>query len=246
MLCLTLRFDGSYRGGCGGAGAVLFAGGDVLWQGARFISRCPTSAHAEYEGLLLGLLAAVQEQPAALQIEGDCRLVLTQLAGTARPRKLSRMHKLCTEQLSRLPRPPAFASIPRNVNAHADSLSRAAVEAASLLHGGAILGAARDGKHERAVATLERANQASVRLPPAVFDELLQQCSAAGDHRTVLSVYAATERNGKRPADTRTRAIEYAVAALEALGASSRGAIYAVYSYMRITPCSACSCTRIM
>ena len=60
---LTLRFDGSYTAGAGGAGAVLFSPetDKVVWQGARFLERCPSSAAAEYEGLILGLEASVPE-----------------------------------------------------------------------------------------------------------------------------------------------------------------------------------------
>ena len=94
---MHICFDGSFRGVCGGCGAVLWLDNVLLWEGARFLPRCPSSTAAEYEGLLLGLAAAAQHalepsMPAALTVEGDCRVVLTQFEGRATPRKLSKLH----------------------------------------------------------------------------------------------------------------------------------------------------------
>ncbi len=57
---VLLRFDGSLaaNGRAGGAGAGLSWQGAVIWEGARFAPALPTSAAAEYEGLILGLTAA--------------------------------------------------------------------------------------------------------------------------------------------------------------------------------------------
>ena len=77
---MRLRFDGSFHGGSGGAGAVITSNsGTVQWHGASFLSGCATSAHAEFEGLILGLSAAEHLRPSAsLLIEGDCRVVVGQ------------------------------------------------------------------------------------------------------------------------------------------------------------------------
>jgi ribonuclease HI len=237
MLMLTLRFDGSFRGGSGGAGAVLTVNnggssssssssgaGAVVWQGARFLRDCPNSAAAEYEGLLLGLDAALRERPTDLRIEGDCRLVLTQAAGTARPRKQRKQHKLVAAKLEslapHLTTRPCFESISRDENAHADALSREAVAAMEALHSGAILGAARAGRTSLALTTLERSARENVRLAPAVYDELMRACRARSEWRTLLSVYAAAQRDPVRRSD---EAYGHAIAACEALGASARG-----------------------
>lgn len=230
MLALTLRFDGSFRGGSGGAGAVLLSSETassraVHWQGARFLSSCANSAAAEYEGLLLGLDAAVQAKPTSLRVEGDCRLVLTQAAGTARPRKLGKQHKLVLEKLAQLSphleARPKFASIPRDENSHADALSRAAVEAMENLHRGAILAAARSGQTRSALGTLERASRDGVRIGPLVYEELLRSCHQAQDWRTLLSAYAAAQRDPRRRTQ---KTYEYVIDAYEALGATRRGA----------------------
>ena len=84
---VTLRFDGSLRGRSGGAGAVLLHEGAVVWQAARYLERPATSAHAEYEGLLLGLRGARALRARQVTAEGDCRLVLRQMEGTASARK---------------------------------------------------------------------------------------------------------------------------------------------------------------
>ena len=86
---VTLRFDGSLRGRSGGAGAVLLHEGAVVWQAARYLERPATSAHAEYEGLLLGLRGARALRARQVTAEGDCRLVLRQMEGTASARKVS-------------------------------------------------------------------------------------------------------------------------------------------------------------
>ena len=80
---VTLRFDGSLRGRSGGAGAVLLHEGTVVWQAARYLERPATSAHAEYEGLLLGLRGARALRVRQVTAEGDCRLVLRQMEGKA-------------------------------------------------------------------------------------------------------------------------------------------------------------------
>ena len=225
-MLLTLRFDGSFRGGCGGAGAVLLHSPSetVQWQGARFLSECPSSAAAEYEGLILGLEAAVQMDPGELHVEGDCRLVLSQAAGSARPRKMGKLHKRASDLLERLApeliQRPKFSSIPRDTNAHADALSRVAVNGMQRLHRSAILGTARGGDVHKALAILDHASRDHVRLPSEVFDELMERCEAAGEWRTLLSVYAAAHRD---PTRRTARTYEHAIGALGALGASSRG-----------------------
>ncbi|EOD11767.1 hypothetical protein EMIHUDRAFT_120241 [Emiliania huxleyi CCMP1516] len=111
---LRLRFDGSFRaGGAGGAAAVLSKDGVVWWEGARFVPSCVTSSHAEFEGLILGLEAARALSPDALRVEGDCRVVIDQMSGKARARKLSEPAGRAREALARLPlgSAPSFGAI---------------------------------------------------------------------------------------------------------------------------------------
>ena len=86
-------------------------------------------------------------------------MVLAQVAGKARPRKLGKLHARVGAALSKisLTTRPSFASIPRASNGHADALSRAAVDAASTLHGGAVLALARGDELTPALTQFERA-----------------------------------------------------------------------------------------
>ena len=97
--------------------ATLPTCAESVWQGAKFLSHCPGSAHAEYEGLVPGLEAAAASgfTSFSLDIEGDCRVVLSQAAGRSRSRKLSKLHsraKACLEQMPLNGR-PSYGSIPR-------------------------------------------------------------------------------------------------------------------------------------
>mmetsp|Transcript_3787 Transcript_3787/g.9949 ORF Transcript_3787/g.9949 Transcript_3787/m.9949 type:complete len:344 (+) Transcript_3787:134-1165(+) len=219
---LLLRFDGSFRGGCGGAGAVLLApeSGRVEWQGARFLPRCSSSAAAEYEGLLLGLAAAKQTHPgAALHIEGDCHLVLCQLSGRANSRKLSKLHARAQKALEQLelPCPPTTELLPRDCNGHADALSRAAIEARQALEKGAILGSTRAGRRRHALEQLQAARQERVPFDASFVETVLAAAHADRDWHVVLSLYAEA-RDCKGGAGERS--LSLAIEALEALAAT--------------------------
>jgi ribonuclease HI len=196
---LHIRFDGSFRGSCGGCGAVLWLDNVLLWEGARFLPRCPSSTAAEYEGLLLGLAAAAQHalEPsvrAALTVEGDCRVVLTQFEGRATPRKLSKLHARAQEHVALLaPRSLSTSLVPREQNAHCDALSRAAMDAAVDLRTGSILGTARAGQRQQALALLEGAGRDGVPCDQTLILELLLGARAASDWGGLLSVYAEAE-----------------------------------------------------
>ena len=188
---------------------------EVCWQGARFLPRCPSSAAAEFEGLILGLEAA-NSMPSfeKLRIEGDCRVVLSQISGRARSRKLSKLHGRAREVLTTLSllQCPSFHSIPRDTNGHADSLSRAAIDAAQALHGAIVLSCEATGQHRMAIDHLERAASEGVPFADEVYAELLEICAAAADWPAVLCAYQAA-----RGAPTQ-RANALAMHALEELG----------------------------
>lgn len=230
LQALTLRFDGSYRGGCGGCGAVLLSqpAQRVVWQGAKFLSHCPGSAHAEYEGLVLGLEAAAASgfTSFSLDIEGDCRVVLSQAAGRSRSRKLSKLHsraKACLEQMPLNGR-PSYGSIPRDENEHADALSRAAVDAAQALHSGAILATIRSGDFQLALQRLDMAQRSRVPLRSSLFDEFISACDRDQEWQTLLQVYNVASNGGRQRSSP--RAVGYAIHALESIGATSRGSGY--------------------
>ena len=227
---MRLTFDGSFRGGCGGAGAVLHcAEGNVHWQGARYLSNCASSAHAEFEGLIFGLSSAEEYSPVSLLVEGDCRVVIAQCSGRARARKLSKLNARAAATLERLPLQslPAFGSISREDNFHADALSRAAVDATQALHGAAILASARGGKLQPALALVDDASRARVHLAPHVHAELLEACHAASEWQLLLRAYRNADDTGWWASASnhagRLRAFDLASDALEAMGGTSRG-----------------------
>ena len=230
---LTLRFDGSFRGGAGGAGAVLYGGGEACWQAARFLSACPSSSHAEFDALCLGVEAAAQFSPSALAIEGDCRVVLSQAAGDAKARKLSKLNSRAATAIEQLPLSarPTFELIGRKRNAHADALSRAAVDAARALHAAAVLASARDGQLQPALACIDRAARERVLLSPRVYDRVMEVCHGSREWQALLRVYRAAQRE---PEWSRGREHAYSLAsdALHALGASNRGADRAIRSQL--------------
>ena len=221
---LLLRFDGSFRGGCGGAGAVILANdgktpGTVLWEGGRFLPRCVSSAAAEYEGLLLGLAAAHHLQPSSLHVQGDCRVVLSQFDGRAKSRKLSKLHARAKERLARL-RVPSLTSelLPRADNGHADALSRAVIEGMVDLQAGAILGTARQGRRRHALELLESAGRDGVPRAASLVEALLTCAHEASDWAVLLSMYAEAEAGSTRGgASTSARSRALAIEALEAL-----------------------------
>lgn len=225
---MILRFDGSFRAGAGGAGAVLLsdASSVELWQGARFLESCSTSAHAEFEGLILGLEAARTFEPASLHVEGDCRVVLAQASGKARSRKLSKLNARANAAITQLllSTAPTFDSIPREKNSQADALSRAAMDAVQALYAAAVIACARGGELQGALSHLEEAARARVPMPPRVYAELMETCHESHEWEPLLSVFGAARRDrGALRGSRCDRAFAYASGALEALGATSRG-----------------------
>ena len=99
---------------------------------------CPGSAHAEYEGLALGLEAAAASgfTSFSLDIE-DCRVVLSQAATIALEKAEAALTRKGMPEQMPLNGLPSHGSIPHE-NEHADALSRAA-STRRRRHSGAIL-----------------------------------------------------------------------------------------------------------
>lgn len=77
-----LQFDGGSRGnpGTAGSGAVLYRQGEEIWCDATYVGR-QTNNYAEYNGLLMGLEYAKEQNIRRLRIEGDSLLVIQQMTG---------------------------------------------------------------------------------------------------------------------------------------------------------------------
>ena len=198
---LRVYFDGSLRGRAGGAGAIVVQHGTVVWQGARFLTRPASSAATEYEGLLLGLEGAASlrgrvDASAAVAL-GDCKIVIAQLSGDAKSRKLGKLHARAEAAAAALPWPLAVSHVPRDENAHADYLARAAVDGMEAVWSGALLARCRSGARATAVPSLLGEGWArAAPTPAAVFDELAEMCRDAGDASSVMAVLAEARTRG--------------------------------------------------
>ena len=129
---LILEADGGSRGNPGpsGAGAVLLnSNGEVVCQMKKFLGRT-TNNVAEYQGLLMGLGAALQAGAERLEVRLDSELLVKQLNGAYQVR--SPHLKPLYEQARRLLAGFAYAEvkhIPRERNSLADALANQAMDA---------------------------------------------------------------------------------------------------------------------
>jgi ribonuclease HI len=95
----NLWFDGASRGNPGEAGAGAFlhdAGGFSLWEGYRYLGFQQTNNQAEYEGLIMGLKAALDGSYTKLVVNGDSQLIIEQMQGIKNcysPNLLVRQHQ---------------------------------------------------------------------------------------------------------------------------------------------------------
>lgn len=112
-----------------------------LALGAKVLCGCPSSAHSEYEGLILGLKYLVDEEAhqgtnftstqedtcSVLVVRGDCKTVITQLSGTSLPRVLmdkydeaSSLIEILRGRFSRI----SYVLVDRSENQLSDALAR--------------------------------------------------------------------------------------------------------------------------
>jgi len=132
---LVVEADGGSRGNPGpaGYGAVVrdADSGEVLAERAASIGRA-TNNVAEYQGLIAGLRAAADLDPAAVDVRMDSKLVVEQMSGRWKVRHpdLTPLHAEATRLARRLPA-VRYGWIPRERNAYADRLANEAMDAAA-------------------------------------------------------------------------------------------------------------------
>jgi ribonuclease H / adenosylcobalamin/alpha-ribazole phosphatase len=132
---LVIEADGGSRGNPGpaGYGAVVRDAdtGEVLAERAASIGRA-TNNVAEYQGLLAGLRAALDLDPASVEVRMDSKLVVEQMSGRWKVRHpdLAPLHAEGVALVRRLPG-VRFGWIPRERNAYADRLANDAMDAAA-------------------------------------------------------------------------------------------------------------------
>src|SRR4051795_6059375 len=132
---LLIEADGGSRGNPGpaGYGAVVRDGltGEVLAERAAALG-VATNNVAEYGGLIAGLRAALELDPAEVEVRMDSKLVVEQMSGRWQVKHPS-MKPLAREAaglISQLPQ-VRFSWIPREKNKHADRLANEAMDAAA-------------------------------------------------------------------------------------------------------------------
>jgi broad specificity phosphatase PhoE/ribonuclease HI len=132
---LVVEADGGSRGNPGpaGYGAVVrdAVTGQVLAERAAGIGTA-TNNVAEYGGLIAGLQAALELDPAEVEVRMDSKLVVEQMSGRWQVKHpaMKPLAKQAFELVAQLPR-VRFSWIPRARNAHADRLANEAMDASA-------------------------------------------------------------------------------------------------------------------
>jgi ribonuclease HI len=139
MDAYLLQFDGASEPNPGPSGAayVLFSpvvknsNGElvrnVVQEGYMYLPHA-TNNEAEYSSLILGLTKAYELDIWNLKIEGDSNLVVNQVQGLWKVKvaRLIPLHARATELLAHFTH--TIKHIPREQNAHADKLSKEAIQ----------------------------------------------------------------------------------------------------------------------
>jgi ribonuclease HI len=128
---LRLYSDGAARGNPGpaGAGAVLVKGdGAVVARLGKFLGE-QTNNVAEYQGLILGLEAALKLGADEIEIRADSELMVRQILGTYRVKNpgLKPLYGRARELLRRFAKVD-IAHVPREENREADEMSNRAID----------------------------------------------------------------------------------------------------------------------
>jgi ribonuclease HI len=79
----SMNFDGCSKGnpGKGGAGAVLYCNDTEIWSTCVYVGDNVTNNVAEYTGLLIGMIEALERGITTLTIRGDSELIIKQMNG---------------------------------------------------------------------------------------------------------------------------------------------------------------------
>ena len=128
-----LMVDGASRGNPGqaGCGAVIYDENEALIEELFCYLGSTTNNVAEYQGLLMGLKAAIKLGARRLQVQSDSELLVRQLNGVYRVRneKLKSLHREAMELLGRF-ESYGITHVRREFNRVADRLANRAIDEA--------------------------------------------------------------------------------------------------------------------
>ena len=130
--CYLLQFDGGAVPNPGEAsgGAVLFGPGGrkLLAERGEYLSHA-TNNQAEYTGIYIGVKYALEIGVRNIMIEGDSKLVISQLEGTFKVKNegLKELY-ICVKELLDKFEFVALRHVLRDKNAHADRLTDEVIE----------------------------------------------------------------------------------------------------------------------
>lgn len=121
-----LFFDGCSKGnpGLAGAGAVIYKNDEEIWSDSFFVGDKITNNYAEYSGLILGLLKAVELNIDSLIVIGDSQLVINHMTGKYKCKSPNLFYLYdSAKKLEKKFEKIEYKHVLRNLNKRADELS---------------------------------------------------------------------------------------------------------------------------
>lgn len=126
-----MNFDGCSKGnpGLAGAGAVIYYFDKEICSESFLVGENATNNHAEYAGLILGLMKAKDLNISHLKVQGDSMLVINQMKGLykCRANNLIELYEKAKD-LEKFFESIEYCHVLRNKNQRADELSNIAIE----------------------------------------------------------------------------------------------------------------------
>ncbi|HEV2637895.1 MAG TPA: bifunctional RNase H/acid phosphatase [Actinocrinis sp.] len=215
MRTLIVEADGTSRGNPGPAayGAVVRGGetGELIGELAGAIGVAGNNA-AEYRGVIAGLEAAAEYDPAArIEVRLDSKLVVEQLSGRWQVNH-PEIKALVARAQRALPAhgQVSFSWVPRSSNVHADRLANEVLDAAARgqewaartpMPGPVAPGPARDQAADRVTAAQARSSEDQAGEDPASIREAVVAVAVAvADADAAAAVAEAAATESQRPA----------------------------------------------
>ena len=126
-----LQFDGGSRGnpGIAGCGSVIYYKGNEIWNRSFYLGDNYTNNHAEYYGLIYGLMGAKELQIKNLIVQGDSKIIINQVTGKFKVKSdnLKPLYQKVINDLEYFEN-IRFEHIYRNINKRADKLANVAMD----------------------------------------------------------------------------------------------------------------------